>query len=81
MVVLCITSFFIHTLKVWGLFSPIHLLSIIVLYTIYMAITAARMGNIKKHQLSMKFLYFLALIVTGVFTFMPGRIMNQALFF
>ena len=40
----------------------------------------ARVGNIKAHQLNMQLLYGLALILTGLFTLLPNRVMGQIFF-
>jgi len=75
-----ISSFFIHDFRVIGPFSPIHLLSILVLWTLAQALLAVRAGDIKAHRRNMTQLYVLALIVTGGFTLWPGRVMHQVLF-
>ena len=80
MLLVAISSFFIYELRLWGAFSPIHLLSIWTILSVMMAVHYVRKGNIKRHAQIMKMLYIFALIVTGFFTFMPGRIMYQVLF-
>lgn len=80
MVVVCITSFFIWELRVFGLFSPIHLLSIGTLFSLWQAVRYARQRQTKAHMRTMQILYLLALVITGWFTFMPGRIMNRVVF-
>ncbi len=70
-----ISGFFIHSIKLWGLFSPIHLLSALTIMALARAIWCARTGRIRQHQRIMTILFWLALVVTGVFTFFPGRIM------
>lgn len=80
MVFVAASGFFIHTIKLWGMFSPIHILSAITLYTLYQLIRAARGGNVRRHKKLVIILYVLALIVTGAFTFLPGRIMHQVFF-
>ena len=75
-----ISSFWIQTIKIIGPFSPIHFLSIFTIWSIFESIRSVRNGNIKRHKLMMKLLYILALIVTGLFTLLPGRIMNVVLF-
>ena len=45
-----------------------------------MAIYHARKGNIRQHKMWMVLLYVLALLVTGVFTPGPGRVMHAVLF-
>ena len=74
------SSFFISELKLWGAFSPIHLLSIWTLFSLVMAIYHARQGNIRQHKTWMVLLYILALVVTGLFTLWPGRVMHGVLF-
>ena len=75
-----ISSFFIHEIRMLGSFSVIHLLSAFTLYSVVVAISAARAGDIGKHKRGMIQLYALALILTGAFTLLPGRIMNSVLF-
>ena len=77
MAVVAISSFFIFELRLWGPFSPIHLLSLFTLASLYLAVQAARNHNIKRHQLMMRALYIFALLLTGAFTFLPGRLMHQ----
>lgn len=71
------SGFFIHVLKVIGPFSPIHLLSALTLASLWYAIRAARRGDIKRHRRTMVALFWMALILTGFFTFFPGRVMYQ----
>jgi uncharacterized membrane protein len=56
------SSFFISELKLWGAFSPIHLLSIWTLFSLVMALYHARQGNIRQHKIWMVLLYILALL-------------------
>jgi uncharacterized membrane protein len=70
------SSFFIHSIRMIGPFSPIHLLSILALVTLWIAIRAARAGNISRHRKAMVSLYTLGLILTGAFTLLPGRAMH-----
>ena len=74
------SSLFISELRLWGAFSPIHLLSIWTLFALVMAVYFARQGNIRQHKIWMVLLYILALLVTGLFTFWPGRVMHGVLF-
>ena len=41
------------------------------------AIRAARRGDIRRHRQTMVALFWMALILTGFFTFWPGRVMYQ----
>lgn len=72
-----LSSFGIHTIEWIGPFSPIHLLSVLVLCSLYFAVQAARTHQVTAHQRTMKSLVFYGLIVTGAFTLLPGRIMHQ----
>ena len=79
MMFVAITSFFIHEIKLWGAYSPIHLLSLLTIFTLGLAIYYVRIGNIKRHKQTMIATYFFALIVAGFFTLMPGRVMHHIL--
>lgn len=80
MLVVAVSSFWIHELRTWDVYSPIHLLSIWTVFALCMAIYSVRHARIKQHQLWMLATYFLGLVVTGFFTFYPGRIMYRVLF-
>ena len=75
-----IPSFFISELRLWGALSPIHLLSIWTLLSLVIAVYLARYVNIRQHKIWMVLLYILALLVTGVFTLWPGRVMHGEFF-
>lgn len=76
MVVSAFSSFFIHTIRVWGDFSPIHLLSIWVIVASFLAIYTARKGHILAHRGFVVGIYLGGIVGAGLFTFLPGRIMN-----
>ena len=80
MLVVSFTSFFIHKLNLWGKYSPIHLLSIWVIICVVLGVYFARTGNIKRHKNFMVWTYWLALVLTGLFTFYPDRVMNIIFF-
>ncbi len=75
-----VSSYFIFGIRLWGPFSPIHLLSALSTYTLVSGIYFARTGQVQKHQSAMRALYFGGLIVAGLFTLMPGRIMHRVVF-
>ena len=75
-----ISGLFIHVTKMFGLFSPIHLLSLVTLGSLWVAVMRARRGDIAGHRRVMVLLFWLALVLTGAFTFWPGRVMHQVLF-
>ena len=72
-----LSSFWIFEIRLFGPFSPIHLISAYVLVQLVFAVRAARAGRISEHRKSMKGMVFGALIAAGAFTFLPGRIMYQ----
>jgi uncharacterized membrane protein len=74
------TSLFIHTIRTFGPFSPIHLLSLLTLAAVPFAVHAARAGQTRAHSRAMSQIYGLALLVTGLFTLWPGRIMYKVVF-
>ncbi|HEY1885434.1 MAG TPA: DUF2306 domain-containing protein [Roseiarcus sp.] len=74
------TSFFIHSIRTWGPWSPIHLLSLFTLGVVPLAVLQARQHNVKAHRSAMIWIFTLALVVTGLFTLAPGRIMNKVVF-
>ena len=80
MTYVAISSFFISTIQTWRGFSPIHLLSVWTLLSLVIGVYHARAGNIRQHQRWMVTLYVLALLVTGLLTLWPGRLMHEAFF-
>ena len=77
MALVALSSFWITELRMLGPFGPIHLLSVYVLIQLFIAVQAARRGDIAKHQSAMKGMVFGGLILAGAFTFFPGRTMYQ----
>jgi len=78
MVVICVTSFSIKEVMPTGMFggySPIHLLSIFVLVQLARGISFAKIKNIKRHRQCMLYTYIDGLVIAGIFTFMPGRLL------
>lgn len=80
MLVIAISSFWIQQIRLIGPFSPIHILSIIVLITLPLAVWHAHVHRVAKHRRVMISLYVFALIGAGVFTLLPGRIMHAVVF-
>ena len=77
---IAISSFWIHELRIVGPFSPIHLLSIFTLVMLPHAVTAARHHKVQTHRHAMTGIFFGALVVAGLFTLLPGRIMHAVVF-
>ena len=80
MLVVSVSSLFIHEINMWGKYSPIHILSLWTIFCLLLAIYFVRIGNIKRHKQTMTVLYLLALILTGLFTLLPGRVMRVVIF-
>lgn len=76
MVLVALSSFFIHTKRMLGPFSWIHLLSVLTLVMVPLAVLRARRGEITAHRWTMLSMVVFALLVTGLFTLLPGRIMH-----
>ncbi len=80
MLVVALSSLWIHELRVWGPWSPIHLLSIFVLVMLPLGIWHAHSHAVSRHRSSMIGMYVGALVIAGLFTLMPGRIMYKVVF-
>jgi len=80
MLIVSVSSFFIHEIKLWNIYSPIHLLSAWMIFSLGLAIYYVCISNIKRHKYVMIMIYGFALVLTGFFTFMPGRFMHQIVF-
>ncbi len=82
MLLIAISSFWIHGqgVRLAGPFGPIHLLSVMVLIMLPVAILFARKHNARGHARTMVGIFIGALIVAGLFTLVPGRIMHAVAF-
>ncbi len=80
MLTVAMSSLFIHTIRLWGPWSPIHLLSLLVLATLPLALWHARCHDVRRHRQAMPMLFTGALVIAGAFTLLPGRIMNAVVF-
>jgi uncharacterized membrane protein len=80
MLLVAASSFAIHGRGQWAGFSPIHLLSILVLVLTPLAVLAARRHHVNRHRRAMIGLFAGALIIAGAFTLLPGRIMHRVVF-
>jgi uncharacterized membrane protein len=78
MAAVALSSFGITGVAGAGNLSWIHLLSGWTLLMLPLGLLAARRGRIGAHRRTMLSLFFGALIVTGAFTLLPGRIMGAA---
>jgi uncharacterized membrane protein len=75
-----ISSFWIMEFRLIGPFSPIHGLSIYVLWSLYRGVSYAVARNIEAHRQTFRGLYVQGLVLAGLFTLLPDRILNRMLF-
>jgi uncharacterized membrane protein len=80
MLVVAVSSFWIHDLRLWGVWSPIHLLSIFTLTMLPLGVHYARHHNVTGHKRTMVSIFAGALVIAGIFTLAPGRIMSRIVF-
>ncbi|AHY50364.1 DUF2306 domain-containing protein [Bradyrhizobium japonicum] len=80
MAVVAASSFWIHQIRLVGPFSPIHLLSIFTLVMLPLAVWRARTHRVADHRRVMIMTFVGALVIAGLFTLMPGRIMHRVIF-
>ena len=81
MLVVAISAFWIHEIRLWGPWSPIHLL--VDLHADHAAarhLRAPARHNVRGHKLTMLGIFLGALVIAGLFTFFPGRIMYKVVF-
>lgn len=78
--VTAMSSFFIHSIRLVGPWSPIHILSVVTLVNLVWAIHSARQGRWRQHGIIMASLFFFAILGAGAFTLLPGRLMHTVLF-
>jgi uncharacterized membrane protein len=80
MAAVAISSFWIHTIRLAGPFSPIHLLSIFTLVMLPLAVWRAHTHRVVDHRRIMVLTFSGALVIAGLFTLLPGRIMHAVVF-
>ena len=80
MVTVAASSFWIHEIRLLGPWSPIHLLSIFTLIMLPIAVWRARQHRVADHRRIMTMTFVGALVIAGLFTFLPGRIMHAVVF-
>jgi uncharacterized membrane protein len=79
MTVTAIVSFTVHTINPGG-FDPIHIFSVITLICVPLIIYFGRTGRVGPHQRTVLGLMVGALVIAGLFTFLPGRALGQLVF-
>ena len=80
MLIVSVSAFFIHQLRIWGEWSPIHLLAVFTLIMLPVAVLAAHRHAVERHRRVMIGIFVGALVIAGLFTFLPGRIMHAVAF-
>jgi uncharacterized membrane protein len=75
-----VSSFAINDIRQFGPFSPIHLLSVMTLVMLPIGVMRARQHRAKAHGRMMTGLFVGALLIAGLFTLAPGRIMHAVVF-
>lgn len=73
------SSFFITGLNA-GRLSPIHILSVVTLIALPWAIYAIRRRNLRSHRWTMISIFAGGLVVAGIFTLLPGRLLGGLIF-
>ena len=80
MLAVAASSFWIHQIKLWGDWSPIHLLSVFALVTVPLGVWQAHRHRVADHRGIMILIFSGALVIAGLFTLLPGRIMHAVVF-
>lgn len=80
MAFVALSSFFVHEIRLWGPWSPIHLLSIGTLFGLAAGVYAARRHAVRSHRNAMIGIFVGGLVIAGGFTLLPGRIMHAVVF-
>jgi uncharacterized membrane protein len=80
MALVAISSFWVHQIRLVGPWSPIHLLSILTLTVLPYAVWKAHTHQVVTHRSAMIGLFSGALVIAGLFTLLPGRIMHAVVF-
>lgn len=75
-----VSSFWIHGMRWIGPFGPIHLLSLFVLWALPTALWRAHRHEARLHAKGMTGLFYGGLVLAGLFTLWPGRILHQVVF-
>lgn len=80
MTVVAGSALLIHEIGLWGPWSPIHLLAIYTLVALPSAVLAARRHAVSRHRNAMVSIFVGALVIAGVLSFLPGRVMHAVVF-
>ncbi len=82
MLTVAASSFWIHghSFRLWRDWSPIHLLSIFAPVMLVLGVIRARRHDVRAHAITMISIFAGALVIAGVFTLVPGRVMHTVVF-
>jgi len=82
MATVAVSSFWIHGRQIvlGAPWSPIHLLSIFSLVMLPLGLWFAHRHRVRGHRITMISIFTGGLVIAGLFTFVPGRIMNAVAF-
>jgi uncharacterized membrane protein len=80
MAFVAVSSLWIHQIRLMGPWSPIHLLSIFTLAVLPLGVWMAHRHRVADHRRIMILIFSGALVIAGLFTLVPGRIMHMVLF-
>jgi len=80
MLVVAISALWIHQIRLLGPFSPIHFLSIFTLVMLPLSVWKAHSHQVAAHRRIMISLFLGALLIAGLLTLLPGRIMHKVVF-
>src|SRR6201990_2529619 len=80
MMAVAASSFWIHQIRLLGPWSPIHLLSIFTLVMLSLGVWRAHRHDVNAHRWTMIGIFTGALVIAGLFTLVPGRIMHAVIF-
>lgn len=61
-------------------FGPVHVLAVVILLTVPAAVLAIRHGRVATHRRVMLALFFTGLVLPGLFTLLPHRLLGQLIF-
>ncbi len=78
MLIVAVSSFWIHSILWVGPFGPIHLLYVLIM--IPTAVYFARNHKIRGHAKTVIGMFVGGLVIAGLFTLLPGRIMHAVAF-
>jgi uncharacterized membrane protein len=81
MMILAVAGLFIpSSFGFLGFFGPLHLFSLLVIYSIISGVGHARRGNIAAHEATFRGLWFGGIGGAGLMQFLPGRAVHEMVF-